>query len=43
MKTMKRETWVVVRDTTGGGNRNLSSVLKIPRLCPFVLLVGVSF
>jgi hypothetical protein len=37
----EREKWVVVRDTTGGGN-NLS-VLKVPRHCPFVLLVSVSF
>jgi hypothetical protein len=45
-KTMKkREKWVVVRDTTGGGNRitDLSSVLKVPRHCPFVLLVSISF
>jgi hypothetical protein len=38
-----REKWVVVRDTTGGGGDNLSSVLKVPRHCPFVLLVSVSF
>jgi hypothetical protein len=30
---------VVVWD---GGGQNLSSVLKVPRHCPFVLLVGVS-
>jgi hypothetical protein len=38
------EKWVVVRDTTGEreGEQNLSSVLKVPRHCPFVLLVGVS-
>jgi hypothetical protein len=38
----KREEWVVVRDTTGGGEQNISSVLKVPRHCPFVLLVSVS-
>jgi hypothetical protein len=43
MKTMKTEKWVVVRDTTGGGEQNLSSVLKVPRHCPFVLPVIVSF
>jgi hypothetical protein len=44
MKTMKTEKWVVVRDTTsGGGEQNLSSGLKVPRHCPFVLLVIVSF
>jgi hypothetical protein len=26
-----------------GGGQNLSSVLKVPRHCPFVLLVIVSF
>jgi hypothetical protein len=44
-KTMKkRENWVVVKDTTGGGKQDISSsVLKVPRHCPFVLLVSVSF
>jgi hypothetical protein len=42
MKEKKREKWVVVRDTTGGGEQNISSVLKVPRHCPFVLLVNVS-
>jgi hypothetical protein len=37
------EKWVVVRDTTGGGEQNLSSVWKVPRHCPFVLLVIVAF
>jgi hypothetical protein len=38
-----REKWVVVRDTTGGGReKNLTSVLKGPGHCPFVLLVSVS-
>jgi hypothetical protein len=41
-KKKKREKWVVVIDTTGEGN-NISSVLKVPRHCPFVLLVSVSF
>jgi hypothetical protein len=27
----------------GWGEQNLSSVLKVPRHCPFVLLVSVSF
>jgi hypothetical protein len=26
----------------GGGEQNLSSVLKVPRHCPFVLLVNVT-
>jgi hypothetical protein len=26
----------------GWGGQNISSVLKVPRHCPFVLLVGVS-
>jgi hypothetical protein len=40
----KREKWVVVRDTTGEGEQNISaSVLKVPRHCPFVFLVSVSF
>jgi hypothetical protein len=39
----EREKWVVVRDNTGGGEQNLSSVLKVPRHCPFVLLVSVNF
>jgi hypothetical protein len=38
----KRETRVVVRDTTMcGREKDLSSVLKVPRQCPFVLPVGV--
>jgi hypothetical protein len=27
----------------GWGEQNISSVLKVPRHCPFVLLVSVSF
>jgi hypothetical protein len=27
----------------GWGEQNISSVLKVPRPCPFVLLVSVSF
>jgi hypothetical protein len=27
----------------GWGGQNISSVLKVPRHCPFVLLVSVSF
>jgi hypothetical protein len=27
----------------GCGEQNISSVLKVPRLCPFFLLVSVSF
>jgi hypothetical protein len=27
----------------GWGKKNISSVLKVPRHCPFVLLVSVSF
>jgi hypothetical protein len=39
----RREKRMVVRDTTDGGRENnLSSVLKVPRHCPFVLLVIVS-
>jgi hypothetical protein len=38
----EREKWVVVRDTTAGREHNLSSVLKVPRHSPFVLLVSVS-
>jgi hypothetical protein len=42
-KTMKREKSVIVRDITGGGReQNLTSVLKVPRHCPFVLLISVS-
>jgi hypothetical protein len=34
---------VIVRDTTRGGKeKNLTSVWKVPRHCPFVLLVNVS-
>jgi hypothetical protein len=36
------EKWMVVRDITGGGGQNSSSVLKVPRHCPFVLLVSAS-
>jgi hypothetical protein len=40
--TMQREKLVVVRDLTGGGRENnLTSVLKVPRHCPFVVLVSV--
>jgi hypothetical protein len=42
LETMTREKWAAARDTTGGGGQKLSSVLKVPRHCPFVLLVGVS-
>jgi hypothetical protein len=31
---------VAVRDTTGGREKNLSSVLKVPGHCPFVLPVA---
>jgi hypothetical protein len=37
-----REKWVVVRDTTmAEREKNLSSVLKVPRHCPLVLPVRV--
>jgi hypothetical protein len=35
----KKEKWMVVTDTTGNeGENNLTSVLKVPRHCPFVLV-----
>jgi hypothetical protein len=43
MTMKKREKWVVARDTTGGGDPTLSSGLKVPRHCPFVLLVLFKF
>jgi hypothetical protein len=30
-------------ETLRGGGQNISPVLKVPRHCPFVLLVSVSF
>jgi hypothetical protein len=34
---------MVARDSIGGGKeKNLTSVLKVPMHCPFVLLVSVS-
>jgi hypothetical protein len=44
MKAMKkREKWVSSERQYGWGEQNISSVLKVPRHCPFVLLVIVSF
>jgi hypothetical protein len=43
MKREKERGGVVVRDITRGERENnLKSVLKVPRHCPFVLLVSVS-
>jgi hypothetical protein len=39
-KWVKWMKWVVVTDTRRGGReQNLTSVLKVPRHCPFVLPV----
>jgi hypothetical protein len=43
VETMEREKWMAVTDTTGGGReQNITSVLKVPKHCLFVLLVSVS-
>jgi hypothetical protein len=42
MKKKKREVGGSERHY-GWGEHNISSVLKVPRHCPFVLLVSVSF
>jgi hypothetical protein len=42
MRERKREKWLVVRDTTmDEREKNLSSVLKVPKQCPLVLPVSV--
>jgi hypothetical protein len=45
MKTMKKREREVGSSKRhyGWGEQNISSVLKVPRHCPFVLLVIVSF
>jgi hypothetical protein len=42
MKKREREVGSIDRHY-GWGEQNISSVLKVPRHCPFDLLVSVSF